>query len=487
MDPLQIDFLRKKYRLEGDPGRPSLFGRWFIVAAIVLASAGGLFSYGVSTSAEATTASFPHFSLFSSLRQLVQAGDKQLKGEREDRINLLLLGVGGEGHDGPELSDTIIFTSIRPSTTGVGMLSIPRDLTVPIPGYGLRKVNHVNAFAEQEEPGSGPSFTSELLGDLFGQDIPYYVKVDFDGFADAIDAVGGVDIYVDRGFTDAQYPTEDYLVQTVSFQEGWQHMDGETALTYTRSRHGNNGEGSDFARSARQQKILLALKEKTLQKETLTSPSKVSGLLASFGNHVQTNLSLWELLRLGTMLKDVDPAEIVNHVLDVSPESPLYETSLNGAYVVLPKNDDWGPVQRMAANVFYPGAQGEDVKDTPAPTFVRVEVQNGTRVNGLAFETSQLLEREGFEVVKIGNAAERGYAHTVVYDLTQGQRAAELRALQELLEADVSMSAAGWLFSKDVIPKEISISDDEAERQTTGENIDFLVILGDASAPLVRR
>src|SRR3989339_236803 len=153
MDDLKIDFLRKKYRLDTDGTRPFIFfRRLFVIVSIVIASFGGIFSHQVATSGEARLGSFPRLSLFSTLRELVQTDDKLLKGEEGDRINFLLLGVGGAGHDGPELTDTIIFGSVRPSDTSVGMFSIPRDLNVPLfphLWWGKKK-NHPTPYAEKK-------------------------------------------------------------------------------------------------------------------------------------------------------------------------------------------------------------------------------------------------------------------------------------------------------------------------------------------------
>ncbi len=483
-----IDLLKEKYQLEeARPKRRSIpfVGRVFLFVVIASALAAGALSYQVTISGEDGGT----MGIFSTLRNLVSSQDKLLVGEGSDRINILMLGIGGEGHDGPELTDTIIFASYRPSTDEVGMLSIPRDMTVEIPGYGWRKVNHANAFGEIGEKGTGPELAAEVIGDTLNQDIHYYVKVDFAGFADLIDDLGGVDIYVENTFTDYQYPTDDYLVETIHFDEGWMHMDGETALKYVRSRHGNNGEGSDFARARRQQQLLMAVKEKSMSAGTILNPSKISNILTTLSDHIETNLSAWEIIRLATLGRDIDPEKIQNHVLDNSADSPLYATSLNGAYVLLPKNDDWGPIERMAANVFSEGDETYQIEAPPeeAPTFVKMEIQNGTNIEGYAFRTSQLLEGQGFEIVKIGNAAERGYEHTVIYDLTGGARPDELKLVQDFLEADVAMTAAGWIYTNEVVPQEITVSPENPDAEPTEENIDFLVILGEASANLVMR
>ena len=266
-------------------------------------------------------------------------------------------------------------------------------------------------------------------------------------------------------------------------------MDGRTALKFARSRHGNSGEGSDFARSKRQQKIILAVKDKVLSASTFLNPSRISKMMDTLKANISTNLDVWEIVRLAGEFKNVSASEITNHVIDASDASPLYATVLNGAYVLLPKNDDWEPIQNIAEHIFTPDSElNTQFADAPEqkPKFVKVEIQNGTNITGLAFTTSQLLDGQGFDVVKVGNAVSRDYAHTVIYDLTNGQRSDELKALRDYLQADVTLSATGWMLSGDVVPQEIAFSSDDYERLATQENIDFLVILGESASGLAR-
>ena len=151
-----------------------------------------------------------------SVASFATSGERSLEGENSDRVNFLILGVGGEGHDGPELADTIMFASFKPSDKSIGVLSIPRDLTVPIPGYGWRKINHANAFGESEKKGNGVELATKTIETLLKQKINYAVKVDFSGFEKIIDAVG-VDVFVERvsiAIPDRRFPYKNGLISS---------------------------------------------------------------------------------------------------------------------------------------------------------------------------------------------------------------------------------------------------------------------------------
>ncbi|MBM5789892.1 LytR family transcriptional regulator [Candidatus Parcubacteria bacterium] len=532
MEKPQIDFLKQKYELHHDRKNNLLFfGRALVGVLVVGAVIGSVFSYRVTTTAN-SHGYFPKLSIISTIRQFVDGND--LEGEQNDRVNLLLMGIGGEGHEGPQLTDTMIFASYQPSSGKIGLMSIPRDLSVPIPGYGYRKVNHANAFGEMEKTGYGPRLAGEVVSATFGQPIQYYVRVDFKGFAELIDDLGGIDVFVDRGFTDPKYPalgmesaqcgnavpasptvgddeisheesassspqgetprttqSPDYSCrfEALTFQEGWTHLDGDLALKFVRSRHGTNGEGSDFARSARQQKVLLAVKDKVFSASTFLNPARVKRILETLEKNIATNLDVSEIITLARAVKDVKEGQMTHQVLDASETSPLYATVLNGAFVLLPKNDDWVPLQRMAEYIYEQNPTAARFADAPAggkPKFVKVEIQNGTNVTGLALRASQLLDGQGFDVVRVGNAATRGYQHTVIYDLSNGARAIELKALRDFLQADVTLSATGWMVSGEVVPKGITVGKEELLGLATEPDVDFLVILGDNASALVR-
>lgn len=405
---------------------------------------------------------------------LIRSSDKKIKGEDEGRINILLLGMGGIGHEGTYLTDTIILVSIKPKEK-IALLSIPRDLALPIAGYGWRKINNANAFGELSNPGSGGEFTSALVSKTFGIPIHYYVRVDFDGFKKIIDDLGGIGIYVERSFVDYSYPTSDFKYQTVSFEKGWQIMDGQTALKFVRSRHGTNGENSDFARSRRQQKVLLALKEKILSLNTLLNPQKIFKIYSNYQENVKTNFEIWEVLRLAKLVREIKNQEIIHHVLDDSPNSPLFAANIDGAYVLLPRKEDMSELRYIAQNIF----EIKEIASPPPSKFSsrpRVEIQNGTKKVGLAANVAKTLEKFNYEIVKIGNAKKQDYQKTIIYDLTEGKRIDELAFLKEKLDADVSMSIPAWLLSS-FTPSEITILDKTKTLSQTNQ-IDFLIILG---------
>jgi LCP family protein required for cell wall assembly len=488
-----VDFLKKKYGLAPDRTQAKRFrwvGRLIFGGLGVGALTALAFSWQVSKTIDNTMPEAGHFSIISTVRRLVGSEDKPLTGEADDQVNFLLLGVGGDGHDGSQLTDTIMFSSFRPSTKEIGLLSIPRDLAVPLSGRGYQKINAINAYAEMDEKGSGPETTAQAIGDLLDQPIHYYFKVDFNGFKDLIDAVGGVDVYVENSFTDNTYPSDEIgNVMTVNFEQGWKTMDGATALIYSRSRHGNNGEGTDFARAARQQKILLAVKDKVLSPSAILNPSTLNKIINTFQANVQTNMSVWEMLKMAKYAPEIQTEQIGVRVLDSGPDSPLYATNINGAFVLLPKRDDWSALERVAAGIF----SAEDtntVAQAPENRLrgeVKIEIQNGTATPGLAFQTSQLLASSGFQVVQIGNAESRDYSSTIIYDLTNGKKASELSVLKEFLEADVAMSPGGWIYADNVVPRELTVTVPGQDQSNAPEDIDFLVILGEDASSLVIR
>ncbi|MBU0661158.1 LCP family protein [Patescibacteria group bacterium] len=349
------------------------------------------------------------------MKHLFSKKEKELQGEEKDRINILLLGQGGPGHDGPFLTDTILLASIEPSTQRISMVSIPRDLNVYIPDYGKRKINHANAFGEAKKADAGPILASHVVEETFNQQIDYFVRIDFKAFEELIDDVGGITINVERSFIDYEYPAPNEEYQTISFTKGIQTMNGRTALIYARSRHGNNGEGSDYARSKRQQQMILALKEKLLSFETLTNPLKIHNILDSLQSHILMNLEFSDIMMFVRMAKELNTEEVINLTLDDSPDGYLTQGfNANGEWILEPSSGSFDDINQSIEHIFSnPPQITEDhtpiQEKTPIVVYdhTNIEVQNGTWRAGLAARVEKQLEDKGFLIKHIDNTAIR--------------------------------------------------------------------------------
>lgn len=307
--------------------------------------------------------------------------DSGLKSEN-GRVNVLILGTGGAGHDGPDLSDTIIFASVDKDAKDVVMVSIPRDLWAP---DIKAKINHAYAYGE-EDNGNGLEVAKDTISKFFGLPVHYAVRVDFDGFIKAVDEVGGIDMDIETAFQDPKYPvsgkendtcgidietkvengikntyfkdaTQESILlteendpftcryETLTFQKGPVHIDGITALKFARSRHGTNSQGSDFSRSARQQQVILAFRQKVLSTQTLLNPKTIIDLASTFGRSIDTNVTDDEIPLLIKLGQKIDPQSIRTIVLDSDRDTSALEVGdpqdHGGQYVLVPKHNSW--------------------------------------------------------------------------------------------------------------------------------------------------
>lgn len=421
---------------------------------------------------------FSNFSIVGQLKQLAESSDRKLKGEDSDRINILLLGIGGKNHSGGYLTDTIMLVSIQPSTKKIAMISIPRDLTVPIENMGWRKINSISAYAEKENPGSGGLAASQAISQLFNVPIDYYMRVDFEAFTKIIDDLGGVDVNVPNTLDDYKYPilgkedSPDFYGrwEHLHVDPGMQHMDGSLALKYARSRHGYGTEGSDFARAKRQQLIIQAVKDKLFSVKTLFKPSLITKMIDNYQEHVSTNLQIWEMVKLWEISKDVKNDEIINKVLDNSPSGLLVDQKgADGAYILVPRSNDFSQIQYLISSVFTSATA--ETKNKLSGEQAKIEVRNGTWINGLAGKISTDLEAQGFTVTGIGNASMRNYQLSVIYDLSGNTKNSSLDLLKSQTGANIASDLPQWL------------SDDLAKEKLKADyqQPDFILILGTAA------
>lgn len=451
------------------------FGRWVWRAGalliLCLLLSGGIFGYRIL--AASNKISTTERSLVGQLKDLFFSQGKVLAGEQDDRINILLLAVGGAGHQGQDLADTIMVASVRPSDGQVALLSIPRDLYVQIPGEEYyTKINGVHAHGESQKTGHGPELLQQKVEDITGLPIHYYGRVDFVAFKQIIDAVGGVTITIDNTFFDYWHK--------ISFSAGTEKMDGERALAYVRARYIEGPEGGDFKRAARQQQVLLALQDKVFSVNTALDFTALNAILNSLSDNIRTDLELWEMRRFYELARHIDRSHVRSAVLTTGPQGMLVGATevLGGtpASVLKPRTGDYSEIRRLAADIFTtdqvatvsspdPNAEptpsepevSPEPSATPSPAAsVSVEIRNGTNVTGLAKGTADDLKAKGYTIVAVGNAVNRATEKTTVY-ATTSTNTDQAQAVAEELQAAADTDAP------------------DGERTTTA---DVLVILG---------
>jgi LCP family protein required for cell wall assembly len=265
-----------------------------------------------------------------------------------DRTNILILGKGGEGHEAPDLTDTIMFASVGQSD--VALISLPRDIWIP----GLRtKLNSVYYWGNKKQPDGGIILAKASVEEIVGVPVHYAMVIDFTGFKKIIDILGGIEVDVETTFKDEKYPIpgrENDLCEgdseyrcryeTLSFTQGRQVMDGETALKFVRSRNAEGDEGTDFARAARQQKVISAIKDKVLNRKILFSPRKLLELKKAVEDSSETdiNSSTGAILarRFFSVRDTIDSHIMPEDLLERPPYSPMYDN----LYVFIPKVED---------------------------------------------------------------------------------------------------------------------------------------------------
>ncbi|MDO8261502.1 MAG: LytR C-terminal domain-containing protein, partial [Candidatus Magasanikbacteria bacterium] len=220
-------------------------------------------------------------------------------------------------------------------------------------------------------------------------------------------------------------------------------------------------------RAARQQKIMEAAKDEVLSMNTLLNPMKISNLITDVSTHVDTNLKLWEMVKLWNNFKDVKKENIVNKVLDNSTSGLLMDSkSSDGAYLLVPRSGDFSEIQYFINSVFTDAPEEQKTKITLEKA--TVEVRNGTWVNGLASKSALDLERNGFTVTRIANSSRQNFEKSVIYDLTYGEKMESLSVLKEKTGANISFGLPDWLV-------------EDIKLDTENKNApqpDFILILG---------
>lgn len=269
------------------------------------------------------------------------------EGFQRDRINILLIGVGGGTHpgEGKDLADAIMVVSLRPSTRQVAVISLPRDLYIEMDhGVGMQRLNAAHEIGKQIAfRGKGAGFLVHTVERVLEQPIDAYARIDFLAFEKLIDALGGVDIYVHR-------PFYDYLFKD-QFRQGWQRMNGKRALRYARYRYIIGFEGSTFGRELRQQQVVSAVREKLKDLDSRQVLS-LARLALSSSEYTATNLTTQQMVELYTTFRSTR-REDIRHVSlkKFTRVIKLTDPRVAGDAVV-PKNNDLAPIRRTVQSVF---------------------------------------------------------------------------------------------------------------------------------------
>lgn len=265
----------------------------------------------------------------------------------KERFTVLVMGMDWRpGEFGASVrTDTMILISLDPKTNSVGILSIPRDLFVDVPGYGPQRINTAYSAGELEGLGGGPRLAMQTVQYNFGIRVNDYVMVNFETFIRLIDLIGGINLEVPYDIYDPLYPDMNYGYDPFYIEAGWHQMDGATALKYARSRHSTD----DIDRNRRQQQVLYAIRDKVLAFNMIPELAmQAPALWSELSKGIDTGLSLDQILQLAWWVKDIPASNYRNGVVGWEYVIP---TNWQGQDILIPNRAKLGP---LMAEVFGP-------------------------------------------------------------------------------------------------------------------------------------
>ena len=329
------------------------------------------------------------------------------------RVTLLLLGLDYRDWEAGETprTDTMMLLTYDPLSKTAGMLSIPRDLWVPIPGFEYNKINTAYYLGEVYNlPGGGAGLAMKTVEELLGVPIQYYAQIDFQAFVDFIDHIEGVRLT----FDEPMVLDRRGKWNTVTIEPGVITLPGEYALAYVRAR---TGEGADFARAERQQNLIMAVRDRILEfdmmpKLVANSPQIYNDISAG----IHTNMAINDVIKLGWSALEVDRDDIKSLVI-------------SNEYVTMAKSDDGLDILRPVpdkirllrdeifgiGDVLSPVAEGE-MSEIIAEEGARVSVRNGSSHAGLAAQTAEYLRENGFNITEETNTEYTVYSEIYFYN-----------------------------------------------------------------------
>ncbi|MGB5934176.1 MAG: LCP family protein [Anaerolineae bacterium] len=316
------------------------------------------------------------------------------------RVNILILGTDRRDKgERAARTDTMMVASLDPVAKSAVVFSIPRDLWVFIPGYGEGRINTAHFYGELNG-GQGPLLAKETVEANLGIPIDYYVRLDFEGFKEMVDTLGGVTIDVEAPIRDDMFPDDDYGYRTIYIPAGRQEMDGEMLLQYVRTRHG----GSDFERMRRQQQALRALAQRALNLDLLP---RLPALINTALDAISTDIQPLEILALANLGNQIGLDGLEMKAIDESLATPF--VTLDGAQILLPNK---AGIEVMLEELFAPSISLASLENKGGE--VRIVIRNGTTQVGFAEEVADLLYRRGYDVQRYIDLEAPQYEETVI-------------------------------------------------------------------------
>lgn len=336
--------------------------RIILLLFVLLLSIGGYFAWKITSVSRSvridnTSAQSAFTEIQSLAASFFKTEHKPLRGEEGGRINILLLGKAGEHHPGRNLTDTVMIMSLDTAHKKISLLSLPRDLYVEVPkNHVFMKINSVYQYSLNQEKGA--ALIQETVEEITGLPLHYFLIIDFDGFEKVIDALGGINVNVERDIYDPRYPGPNYSYETFELKKGLQTLDGKTALKYVRERH-NDPEG-DFGRAKRQQQVIQAVKNKAFSIRTFMNALALNELLNVLGENIKTNIAPDEIESFIHLSRQMDTQNITNVVIDAWKKDSLLkvshvfvgENNQTRMFILVPRVGNWSEIQDVAANLF---------------------------------------------------------------------------------------------------------------------------------------
>jgi len=374
-----------------------------IAFGVLLLAVGGFFGWKLWNAANAVIVERGEQAL--GLNREIRPED--LTEEGSARINILLIGVPGEAnYDGRLLNDVTMVLSVDPASEDASLLSLPRDLVVDIEDYGLNKINAAHSYGASDADTTGPALLEKTVEEVLDININYYARVDFQGFIDTVDVLGGVTVDNEEALYD---PTieKSYGVGGGGYYlpAGTHKLNGAEALQFVRCRKGTCG--NDFGRAERQQQILQDIRGKVLSAGTFANPRRVSSLLDQLSQHFRTDISISEGLQLYELTRSYGSPR--SYVLNTEPDNYLGASAYFGGGLS-PKA---GHLNFTEIRNFIRGDLFRDgfLKRENAP----ITVLNGTTTAGQATSLETRLNGLGYNVTEADNAPDQSQPQTVVY------------------------------------------------------------------------